>query len=101
MREIKQRQRMWFQWLQKILIGMLMTCACVWAQSDGGQSPMLSSLVSPHDYVQKRASSYDRTGGNDDFYKIKAGERSHYSTTPVPESLRTSGSRSPRRSGIT
>ena len=35
---------------------------------------MLSGLVSPHDYVQKRASSYDRTGGNDDFYKIAAGD---------------------------
>jgi hypothetical protein len=31
---------------------------------------MLSSLASPHPYVQKRASSYDRTGGNQDFYKI-------------------------------
>jgi hypothetical protein len=74
MRKINQRPRFWVQWLQKILIGMLMTCACVWAQSDGGQSAMLGSLVSPHDYVQKRASSYDRTGGNDDFYKIKAGD---------------------------
>ena len=74
MRKINQRPRFWVQWLQKILIGMLMTCACVWAQSDGGQSTMLSGLVSPHDYVQKRASSYDRTGGNDDFYKIKAGD---------------------------
>jgi hypothetical protein len=65
---------LWLQWLQKILIGMLMTCACVWAQSDRGQNTLLSGLACPHDYVQKRASSYDRTGGNNDFYKIAAGD---------------------------
>jgi hypothetical protein len=57
----------------KILIGILLACASVWAQSDGSQSTLLSSLVSPHDYVQKRASSYDRTGGNEDFNKIAPG----------------------------
>lgn len=74
MREINQRRFLWLQWLQKILIGMLMTCACVWAQSDRGQNTLLSGLACPHDYVQKRASSYDRTGGNNDFYKIAAGD---------------------------
>jgi hypothetical protein len=51
-----------------------MTCASVSAQSDGGQSAQLSGLISPHNYVQKRASSYDRTGGNDDFRKIAPGD---------------------------
>jgi len=51
-----------------------MTCASVWAQSDSEQSTMLSSLASPHPYVQKRASSNDRTGGNQDFCKIAAGD---------------------------
>jgi hypothetical protein len=74
MREINQRRFLWLQWLQKILIGMLMTCACVWAQSDRGQNTLLSGLACPQDYVQKRASSYDRTGGNNDFYKIAAGD---------------------------
>lgn len=74
MREINQRHFLWIEWLQKILIGILMTCAPVWAQSNGGQSALLSSLASPRDYVQKRASSYDRTGGNNDFYKIAAGD---------------------------
>ncbi|MGC2819386.1 MAG: glycoside hydrolase family 172 protein [Candidatus Sulfotelmatobacter sp.] len=74
MRKINQRQFLWLQRWPKILIATLMMCASVWAQSDGGQSAMLGSLTSPHDYVQKRASSYDRTGGNNDFYKIAAGD---------------------------
>src|ERR1700684_1051911 len=74
MRKINQRQLLWLQWLQTSLIGMLTMCVPVWAQSNGGQSTMLSRLAAPHDYVQKRASSYDRTGGNDDFYKIAPGD---------------------------
>ena len=60
-------------WLQ-ILIAISLAGASLWAQSDGGQSTMLSGLVSPHDYIQKRASSYDRTGGNADFRTIAPGE---------------------------
>jgi hypothetical protein len=56
-----------------ILVCVLM-CASAWAQSEVSQSTELSSLISPHPYVQKRASSYDRTGGNDDFRKIAPGE---------------------------
>jgi hypothetical protein len=52
----------------------LLMCASAWAQSEVSQSTELSSLISPHPYVQKRASSYDRTGGNDDFRKIAPGE---------------------------
>jgi hypothetical protein len=74
MRKINRPQHLGLQWLQRILIGMMVMCAVVWAQSDGDQSNMLSGLAAPHDYVQKRATSYDRTGGNDDFYKIKAGD---------------------------
>ena len=73
MREIKRRPASPCEWLQRILICLLLACASVWAQSDGGWNSMLSGLASPHDYVQKRASSYDRTGGNDDFYKLAAG----------------------------
>jgi len=41
-----------------------------------GQTPAdsLSELTRPHDYVQKRVSSYDRTGGNDDYRPLAAGE---------------------------
>jgi hypothetical protein len=34
----------------------------------------LSALTEPRDYAQKRASSYDRSGGNDDYRTIAAGE---------------------------
>ncbi len=42
------------------------------AQAPAGSS--LSGLSVPHDYAQKRISSYDRTGGNADFRQIAAGE---------------------------
>jgi hypothetical protein len=56
-----------------ILPCILLMCAPAWAQSDGGHSSLLPNLISPHTYVQKRASSYDRSGGNDDFRKIAPG----------------------------
>src|SRR6516164_9545739 len=34
----------------------------------------LSGLAQPHDYLQKRVSSYDRSGGNEDFRTIAPGE---------------------------
>jgi hypothetical protein len=49
-----------------------LSSALLWAQADGW-SAQLSGLTSPHSYVQKRASSYDRTGGNNDFRKIAPG----------------------------
>jgi len=41
-----------------------------------GQAPanLLSELTRPHDYVLKRVSSYDRTGGNDDYRPLAPGE---------------------------
>ncbi len=69
--EMKQIQILW---LQRILICILLGVASVAAQSDDLQSTMLSHLASPHDYVQKRVSSFDRTGGNSDFVKIAAGD---------------------------
>jgi hypothetical protein len=50
-----------------------LACISVLAQTDHGHGGLLSGLTSPHDYVQKRASSYDRSGGNDDFVKISPG----------------------------
>jgi hypothetical protein len=38
------------------------------------QQDTLQSLTQPHDYTQKRASSYDRTGGNADYREIKPGD---------------------------
>ena len=34
----------------------------------------LQTLTSPQDYVQNRSSSYDRTGGNEDYRAIPAGQ---------------------------
>jgi len=41
-----------------------------------GQVPtdLLSHLTKPHDYVLKRVSSYDRSGGNDDYRPLAPGE---------------------------
>lgn len=60
--------------LQILFMFLSLAYGGLWAQSDGGRNSLPSGLASPHDYVQKRASSYDRTGGNNDFYKIPAGD---------------------------
>ncbi len=60
--------------LKVMPLGILLLCGCVWAQPESDRSAKLSGLVSLHSYVQKRVSSYDRTGGNDDFVKIAPGE---------------------------
>jgi len=52
-----------------ISIGM---SAVAHAQSPASSS--LSGLTVSHDYVQKRVSSYDRSGGNADFRQIAPGE---------------------------
>jgi Protein of unknown function (DUF2961) len=39
-----------------------------------GPTDWIESLPRPHDYVLKRASSYDRTGGNADYRPLAAGE---------------------------
>jgi Protein of unknown function (DUF2961) len=50
---------------------VLLSCGALCAQS---QQAWLGGLVEPHDYVQKRVSSYDRSGGNEDFRTIAPGE---------------------------
>lgn len=44
------------------------------AQCGGVADGMLSGLARPHEYTQKRVSSYDRTGGNADARPIPPGE---------------------------
>src|SRR5579871_6825168 len=39
----------------------------------GAQEKQLASLIEPHDYVQKRVSSFDKTGGNADALHIDHG----------------------------
>ena len=54
-----------------LLEGMLAFCSTGFAQDLSG---WLTSLPANKDYVQKRVSSYDRSGGNADFRKIAPGE---------------------------
>jgi len=43
------------------------------AQFCSGAAESLFSLIEPHDYIQKRVSSYDRSGGNADARPIPSG----------------------------
>src|SRR6202050_4751951 len=54
------------------------------------QSPAdsLSSLTQPHDYVLKRVSSYDRTGGNDDYRPMAVGGTLTLLDEPGPGEIR-------------
>lgn len=52
------------------LLGIGMACPS-FAQSAG---PSLFELTKPHEYVQKRVSSYDRSGGNEDYRALTPGE---------------------------
>jgi len=47
-----------------------MSCAAVYGQSQS----WLAGITQPKDYVQKRVSSYDRTGGNQDYRSIEPGQ---------------------------
>jgi hypothetical protein len=44
------------------------------AQKNPGTEGLFNQLTQPLDYVSKRVSSYDRTGGNNDRYRINKGE---------------------------
>ena len=57
-----------------LLLAVLGIATSALAQAPGEQGGVLSSLTEPKDYVQKRASSYDRTGGNKDYRRIAPGE---------------------------
>src|ERR1700741_1112607 len=55
-------------------------CVSVWLLLASGGAlfgqgrDSLGALLEPHEYVQKRVSSYDHTGGNEDFRTISPGE---------------------------
>jgi D-arabinan exo alpha-(1,3)/(1,5)-arabinofuranosidase (non-reducing end) len=55
---------------------VVVACCCVFAPIAFAQtaSEWLAGLPQGKDYVQKRASSYDRSGGNADYRKIAPGE---------------------------
>lgn len=56
-----------------VLLGFFFLCAPTGAFAQA-PSDLLSELTRPHDYTLKRVSSYDRTGGNDDYRPLAAGE---------------------------
>jgi Protein of unknown function (DUF2961) len=56
-----------------ILVVVLAICGSAVAQP-GPRTGPLSGLLEPQNYVQKRVSSYDRSGGNVDFREIPPGE---------------------------
>lgn len=52
---------------------LLLACACLTGASSAraqNSQEWLAGLAQSREYVQKRASSYDRTGGNADFRRI-------------------------------
>jgi hypothetical protein len=55
-----------------VVLGLLAPSAN--AQTCLDSSAPLWNLTTPHDYTQKRSSSFDRTGGNDDSRPIAPGE---------------------------
>ena len=59
--------------MQRFVAGLLLLCLGVTARGQSG-GDFLSDLTKPHEYVLKRVSSYDRTGGNDDFRPVAPGE---------------------------
>ena len=54
----------------RVMLLFLLAGTALFAQTRDG----IGGLTEPHDYVQKRVSSYDRTGGNEDFRTIAPGE---------------------------
>lgn len=62
--------------MRKLLIPLAVftLAASALAQDLGNLSGLMSKLVEPQDYVLKRVSSYDRSGGNADTRWIGAGE---------------------------
>jgi len=58
------------------ILGLLLISITTAAVASPAQSPgdWLSNLAAPRGYVQKRSSSYDRTGGNSDYRVLTPGE---------------------------
>lgn len=57
----------------KLFIAAALFCATCFAQNPPPIAQELTDLRNPHNYIQHRASSYDRSGGNADFREIGPG----------------------------
>ena len=66
-----------------IILGLVVSAG----QGTDGLSDLLNRLPEPHNYVLKRISSYDRSGGNQDYRKIPAGETLALFDEPGPGSI--------------
>src|SRR3984885_5573171 len=61
--------------LRTLFIALTLLCSAIFTQVTVAQSPTDTvDLTRPQDYVLKRVSSYDRSGGNDDYRSIKPGQ---------------------------
>lgn len=67
----------------RLLSLVLILCATALAQT----SDWLSTLPQPHNYTQKRVSSFDRSGGNADFRSILPGETLTVLDEPGPGTI--------------
>ena len=73
--------------MRKTLLSLLLLLTLpvsLHAQSCSGSAESLSTLIRPHDYIQKRVSSYDRTGGNADARQIPPGNTLELLDVPGP-----------------
>ena len=57
-----------------VVASCLLASSSANAQSCLDTAPPLTAITQPHDYVQKRSSSYDRTGANADMRPVAPGE---------------------------
>lgn len=69
--------------MRKVLPLLMMLALAIPAAAQN-YSDWLNSLPKPHDYVLKRASSYDRTGGNHDYRSVAPGQTYTVLDAPGP-----------------
>ena len=82
------------------LTSILPLILCVVLPCSSAQTATVD-LTQPQDYVLKRVSSFDRSGGNADYRQIPRARLSRFSIWTVQERLPISGSRSQARKPLT
>ena len=75
----------------RVVLLLLVSCAAVYGQSQA----WLGGLAEPRDYIQKRVSSYDHSGGNRDYKTIAPGDTLTILDEHGPGIITTSGSHFP------
>ena len=59
--------------MRKLVLILITLALAVPAAAQDSPSTLLGDLTQPHDYTLKRSSSYDRTGGNEDYRELAPG----------------------------